>query len=179
MELDGQRVFEIFSSDLRDLAVSKGAAEENEDTDIQETLFRGEVHVAFPVQGSDQKDYLVRNIVGIDPEKGWISVGHPVMNGEQMMFVHRNNQTVRTDLSRALLEIRSRLETERGSFKPQGALYISCMARAQPDFGVGPGGEMALVREIIGDIPLAGFYANGEISNRRFYGYTAILILFL
>lgn len=184
MELDGQRAFDVFAADLRAMAAKKagldperaiiapaGLGEDPGD------LFRGEVHVAFPVTGSDRQDYLVRNALGIDPEKGWIAVAHNVVNGEQMMFVHRDNETVRADLSRMLLDLRERVKKDRGSFSPRGALYISCVARTMSDFG--GGGELQLVREVIGDVPLAGFYANGEISNRRVYGYTAVLIVFL
>lgn len=189
MELDGQRAFDVFAADLRAMAAQKAgldperaiiAPAAGEDPG---DLFRGEVHVAFPVSGTDRQDYLVRNALGIDPEKGWIAVAHNVMNGEQMMFVHRDNETVRADLSRMLLDLRERLKRDGGAFAPRGALYISCVARTMSDFGDGHGGartgEMKLVREVIGDVPLAGFYANGEISNRRIYGYTAVLILFL
>lgn len=186
MELDGQRAFDVFAADLRTMAGQKsGRPAEKIRLDAPagenagEDMFRGEVHIAFPVPGSDRQDYMVRQALGIDPDKGWIAVAHMVNNGEQMMFVHRDNDTVRADLSRSLIGLRTRLEAERGLFAPKGALYVSCVARAMSGFGGGPGGEMKLVREIIGDVPLAGFYANGEISNRRLYGYTAILILFL
>ncbi len=197
MELDGQRAFDVFADDLRAMASEKSGRRDGEDVmpdfdplveslgsnfgdgDNDDDLFRGEVHVAFPVPGSDQQDYLVRNILGLDPDKGWVAAAHHVENGDQMMFVHRDNNTVRVDLTRSLISLRKRVESERGVFDPKGALYISCVARTMSDFGDGPGGEMALVREIIGDVPLAGFYANGEISSRRLYGYTAVLILFL
>ena len=70
---------------------------------------------------------------------------------------------------------------ERGEFKPRAALYISCVARAGVRFSETErtGGEMALLRAVLGDIPIAGFYAAGEISNNRLYGYTGIIALFL
>ncbi|MCB9990154.1 MAG: FIST C-terminal domain-containing protein [Rhodospirillales bacterium] len=179
MELDGQRAFDVFSADLKEMARQQHKDSGEDKATDQEKLFRGEVHVAFPVPGSDTQDYLVRNAMGIDPDKGWIAVAHQAGNGEQMMFVHRDHETVRADLSRKLLELRDRITAEQGVFAPQGALYISCVARTMSDFGDGTGGEMRLVREIIGDVPLAGFYADGEISNDRLYGYTALLILFL
>ena len=83
-------------------------------------------------------------------------------------------ELAREDLTRALGELKARLIRERGQFAPLGALYISCVARAG-----GAEREMQLVRDTLGDVPLAGFYANGEISNRRLYGYTGVLILFL
>jgi small ligand-binding sensory domain FIST len=58
-----------------------------------------------------------------------------------------------------------------------GALYFSCVARGPPL--VGPNGEeVRLLRDGLGAIPLAGFYANGEISNNKLYGYTGVLVVF-
>ena len=151
------------------------------DPDIQ-SLFRGEVHIAFPVTGSDQNDYMVRNITGLDPDSGHISVAQTLEPGQHVLFVHRDNKTIQADLTRSMIELRDRLIRETGSFAPQGAVYVSCIARAQMEFGAefkSGNGEMQMVRDILGDIPLAGFYANGEISNRRLYGYTGVLILFL
>lgn len=178
MELDGRRAYDVFMDDLKTLAKDpKHPAPLS--TDDPEQLFDRHIHVAFPIQGSDQRDYMVRNAVAIDTDDGSITVAHPVQNGEQMMFVHRNDETVKADLSRTLLELRDRVQRERGTFSPKGAVYISCVTRAASDFGAGSNGEMSLVREILGDLPLVGFYANGEISNRRLYGYTAVVILFV
>jgi small ligand-binding sensory domain FIST len=41
-----------------------------------------------------------------------------------------------------------------------------------------PGAELAQVRQALGDIPLVGFFCNGEISRDRLYGYTGVLTLF-
>jgi len=159
------------------------------DQDIQ-NLFRGEVHVAFPVPGSDRNDYMVRNIIGLDPDSGHIAIAQTLENGQHVMFVHRDDRTIQTDLTHSLTELRERLIRENGQFKPLGAIYVSCVARSMCQFGSqsgvisnelpsSGGGEMKMVRDILGDIPLVGFYANGEISNRRLYGYTGVLILFL
>ena len=52
------------------------------------------------------------------------------------------------------------------------------MARGPNMFG-DEGKEMSLIRDHLGDLPLVGFYGNGEISNNRLYGYTGVLALFL
>ncbi len=176
MELDGQRAFDVFINDLRGLA---GAKAGGLDPESLIGRFQGDIHVAFPVSGSDQRDYLVRNALGVDPERGWIAVAQSVTNGEKLVFVRRDPDTMRADLSRTLTEMRARLTRERGSFTPAAALYVSCVSRTQHGFSDSPDDEMELVREIIGETPLAGFYAAGEISNSRLYGYTAVLILFL
>ncbi|MBT6095764.1 MAG: histidine kinase, partial [Rhodospirillaceae bacterium] len=52
------------------------------------------------------------------------------------------------------------------------------VARGPGMFG-SEGQETALVQEILGDVPLVGFFGQGEISNARLYGYTGVLTLFL
>ena len=59
----------------------------------------------------------------------------------------------------------------------RGALYHSCLGRGRNLFGT-DSEEMQLVQQLLGDVPLAGFYANGEISHNRLYGYTGVLTLF-
>ena len=61
--------------------------------------------------------------------------------------------------------------------EPRGALYFSCVARGANLFGR-PDLELGVLSEAIGDIPLTGFFGNGEISSNRLYGYTGVLTLF-
>ena len=57
---------------------------------------------------------------------------------------------------------------------PEGGIYVSCIARGEALFGE-PGVESGLIRETLGDFPLIGFFANGEISRDRLYGHTGVL----
>ena len=61
--------------------------------------------------------------------------------------------------------------------KPRGAVYIACNGRGAALFGL-QGVEQQIVREQLGDIPLIGFSANGEIFRGSLYGYTGVLALF-
>jgi len=192
MEMDEKKAVEVFEADLRAMAAKK--IEKNPD-DVQldievlenpeaipeefKHLFKGEVHVAFPISQSDQQDYLVRNIIGLDPDESSIRVTQTISSGERVMFVHRSEETLEKDLCSALVQLRERVQKETGSFEPKAALYVSCVARAFTETGEKKHGEMKLVHDIIGDVPLTGFYAGGEISNGRIYGYTGILTLFL
>ncbi|MCB9988538.1 MAG: FIST C-terminal domain-containing protein [Rhodospirillales bacterium] len=174
--LDDRPPFEVFAEDLRLYAASRAeSGQAISESDLQD-LFQGQVHIAFPVPGSDQQDYMVRNINGIDPDSGLIAVAKDVRSSQRLVFVHQNIETQRAGLSRTLLALRKRITDENGIFNPQGALYISCAARCS---GKQSTGDMEVIKEIIGEIPLTGFYANGEISNHHLYGYTGILILFL
>ena len=56
-------------------------------------------------------------------------------------------------------------------------LFASCVARGPNLFGP-DSQEVAILRRELGDFPLVGMFCNGEISNARLYGYTAVLTLF-
>mgnify|MGYP003347970460 FL=1 len=58
-----------------------------------------------------------------------------------------------------------------------GAIYVSCAGRGGPHFGAAHA-EMQLVRRALGDVPLIGFFAGGEIAYRNLYGYTGVLTVF-
>ena len=58
-----------------------------------------------------------------------------------------------------------------------GAIYVSCAGRGGPHFGA-PSAELAIVRHALGDVPLAGFFAAGEIARHHVYGYTGVLTVF-
>jgi small ligand-binding sensory domain FIST len=90
----------------------------------------------------------------------------------EIQFARRDAVTAEEDLRRMVTALRARLPGE-----PRGALYHSCLGRGRNLFGDGSA-ELRLVRELLGEVPLAGFYANGEISHNRLYGYTGVLTLF-
>ena len=58
-----------------------------------------------------------------------------------------------------------------------GAIYISCAGRGGPHFGA-PSAEAQIVRHALGDVPLVGFFASGEIARHHLYGYTGVLTVF-
>lgn len=191
-EMDSKKALEVFEEDLRLMAIRKierdpdliyvdeaALHDKNALPEEFQFLVKGEVHAAFPVSESDQNDYLVRNITGIDADSGAMNVAQNVINSERLMFVHRDHESVYRDLSARLVELRSRVERDFGVFAPKGAVYVSCVARAPGRFGDETSSEMQLIRDIIGDVPLTGFYAAGEICKARLYGYTGILVLFL
>ena len=59
----------------------------------------------------------------------------------------------------------------------RGAIYVSCSGRGGPHFG-GPSAELHIVRHALGDVPLVGFFAGGEIAHHHLYGYTGVLTVF-
>jgi small ligand-binding sensory domain FIST len=116
----------------------------------------------------------VRNLVGIDENEGAVAIGSSVEEGERIMFCRRDRDSAVEDLKRMLNDLKRRA----GGKDIRGGLYFSCVARGPNQFGP-DSAELGLIRETLGDFPVTGFFANGEISNNRLYGYTGVLALFL
>jgi small ligand-binding sensory domain FIST len=146
--------------------------------DIGEVLARdlsrvaGYIFAAFPIAGADTADYLVRSLLGVDRDQKLIAVGDLLQAGQPLMFCRRDPNTARDDLSRMLASLGARL-----SAPPRGGVYVSCLGRGAHLFG-DQSQELRQIRDELGDFPLVGFYANGEISKDRLYGYTGVLTLF-
>ena len=157
--LDGRPALDVFKEDIGEM--------------LARDLRRAAqfVHVGFPVKGSDTGDYLVRNLVGIDPKNKLIAVGDMLEPGEGLLFCKRDSHTAREDLLRVLAQLKREVPQARG------ALYFSCLGRGEHMFGQ-RGAEMQLIKNALGDVPLVGFFCNGEISHHRLYGYTGVLTLF-
>jgi len=131
------------------------------------------LHVALPVPGSDRADYLVRNLTGIDPDRGLIAIGDTVDPGDPILFCRRDRAAAEADLVRMARDLKRRL-----AGPPQAGVYYTCVARGPNLFGP-DSQEVAILRRELGAFPLVGMFCNGEISNSRLYGYTGVLTLFL
>jgi small ligand-binding sensory domain FIST len=135
-------------------------------------------------------DQVVRHLIGVDPLRHGVAVADTVTAGQTLVFCQRNADTARADLVRVCTEIREALEEDSDSIEPHaqpaprfarrvlGAIYISCAGRTGAHFGA-PGAEMAIVRHALGDVPLVGMFAGGEIAHHRLYGYTGVLTVFV
>jgi small ligand-binding sensory domain FIST len=130
------------------------------------------VHVGLPITGSDTGDYLVRNLIGYDPDGKRVAIGDYVEPGMPIFFCWRDGNAARDDLLRMLDDIGGGLAEP-----PRGGLYFSCLGRGENMFGA-RSAELSLIRDKLGDVPLAGFFCNGEIAHDKLYGYTGVLTLF-
>lgn len=131
------------------------------------------VFAGLPVRGADTEDYLVRQIVGIDAKQQFVAVAENVQQGDRLFFCTRDRASASDDLERMLRSIKS------GLYKaPRGALYYTCLGRG-PNLFEGDSEELRIIRDHLGEVPLVGFFGNGEISHDRLYGYTGVLTLFL
>ena len=135
-------------------------------------------------------DTRVRHLVGLDPGRKAVAVADLLRPGMRLAFCQRDVQAARRDLVRICSEIRDELETQdepalAGAARPlqqplrrvQGAIYVSCTGRGGPHFG-GPSAELKIIQHALGDVPLVGFFAAGEIARHHVYGYTGVLTVF-
>lgn len=149
--------------------------------DIGEILARdlnraaGYIFAGLPLSGadSDRGDYLVRNLIGVDTKNKLLAIGDVIEPGQQIQFCRRDGRSAWEDLQRMLDDLKGRIDTS-----PRGGVYYSCLGRGQNLFG-NDSEELRAIRDALGDFPLVGFFANGEISANRLYGYTGVLTLFL
>ena len=160
MAIDGRPALDVFREDIG--------------PELAQNLRRlgGTIFAGLPVTGSDTGDYLVRNLMAIDPGQGWIVLGAEVSPGDPIVFCRRDPDSARQDLARMVKQLAGRLNGP-----PKAGIYVSCVARGVSLFG-DEGVETTVIREALGDFPLIGFFANGEISRDRLYGHTGILTLF-
>lgn len=194
LELDGQPALDVL---LADLQISLDEPQEALQA-VRATLVGLAGAGGEPVRqtGNFGNDVTVRHIIGLDPVRRGVAVADRVPTGSRMAFCQRNMQAARADLMRVCAEIREELEpqemplqtatalTEAGlesaphlARRIAGAVYVSCAGRGGPHFG-GPSAEMQLVRKALGDVPLVGFFADGEIAYDHLYGYTGVLTVF-
>ena len=121
-------------------------------------------------------EYVVRNIVGVDPEKGILAVAEEVFEGERMIFTLRDSQRAREDLIQMLQRQAKSLDGK----TPRLGLYFNCCARGTPFYGI-PGMDTAYIRQTLGDFPLIGFFGNFELGPlgrmNRLLAYTGVLVL--
>jgi len=159
--IDGRPALEVFKEDIGELL----------SRDLRRVA--GLIFAGFPVTGSDTGDYLVRNLVAIDVPRQWLAVAHAASPGDAVLFCRRDPASAVVDLERMLVSLKRRAGTA-----PRAGLYFSCVARG-PNLFDQPAQELMMIRDALGDFPLAGFFGNSEIAHDRLYGYTGALALFL
>ena len=199
LTLDGEPALDVLlreldiSLDLPELAMPRLRA-----TLVGLTLPTGEAPdgVAAPRRGQFGPEVIVRHLIGLDPGRRGVAIADLAPVGTRLAFCERNVQAARADLTRVCAEVREELEPEELSLsmatalaasepdaaphparRIAGAVYVSCSGRGGPHFD-SPSAELQIVRRALGDVPLVGFFAGGEIAHHRLYGYTGVLTVF-
>jgi small ligand-binding sensory domain FIST len=124
-----------------------------------------------------QGDFLVRGIVGADPASGAMAVAGDVEVGQTVQFHVRDARSADEDLRRVL----EREAGQLGGRPPAGALLFTCTGRGSRMFP-GPDHDAGLLAELLGQIPVAGFFCDGElgpVGGQNFlHTFTASIALF-
>ena len=129
-------------------------------------------------QDSGDGEFLIRNVIGADEEDGTLAVGELVQEGQVVQFFVRDAQAADEDLRMMLEEYIDNLNEEA---IPESALLFSCLGRGQYLYG-SPDHDTNMFTEMVADIPIAGFFSNGEIGpigDQTFlHGYSASFAMF-
>jgi small ligand-binding sensory domain FIST len=188
-ELDGRPAFEVL---LEDAGIRARAPLGSEDETAREdfarirqrllALGRRGLFIGIEPESEGYRertpraDYVIRHVVALDPGKGTVAVAAEIEEGRQLSFCTRDEAAARKDLIRICAEIREHVE-EHGTGGARGAIYVSCFGRGSHMFGE-QSEELRVIRHHLGDVPLVGFYASGEIGGRNLYGFTGVLTVF-
>jgi small ligand-binding sensory domain FIST len=143
-------------------------------------LFQQGLHVGRVISEYQDKfergDFLVRNVIGVDQETGALAITDHVRVGQTIQFHVRDAETADEDLH-ALLRKDATAHANRAG----GALLFTCNGRGTRLFGK-PHHDARAVRQESGALPLAGFFAQGElgpVGGQNFiHGFTASVVLF-
>ncbi len=174
---DGNLIFELGGrpplARLRELATALPVP-------VRELLAEG-AHVGIVIDEYQaeprQGDFLIRGIIGADPESGAIAVGEEVEVGQTVQFHVRDARSADEDLRRTL----ERECTALGGRRAAGALLFTCNGRGSRMFD-GPDHDAGLMAEVLGEIPTAGFFCAGELGpvggHNFLHTFTASIALF-
>lgn len=139
------------------------------------------LHIGLKVQAQDDStyrrgDYLLRPILGIDPNSGAMTVNERMGNYDVVQFHLRDKEASTADLAEWLDQY---LERDPGDVR--GALLFSCISRGVGLFGVA-NHDTGMFVDRVGDVPVGGFFCNGEVGpvgERTFlHAYTSTFAIF-
>jgi small ligand-binding sensory domain FIST len=120
-------------------------------------------------------DFLIRGLMGIDPQSGALAIGDEATPGQTVQFHVRDAHTADEDLRRTL-------EEGLGGHPVSGALLFTCNGRGSRLFSQ-PDHDAGLLARVAGDVPVGGFFCGGElgpVGGKNFlHGFTASIAAFL
>jgi small ligand-binding sensory domain FIST len=123
-----------------------------------------------------QADFLVRGVLGADAGKGSVLVAGEVEVGRTVQFLARDPAAA----SQAMAETLERELAALSDKAPAGVLLFPCNGRGSRLFSE-PDHDAALVAKILGEVPVAGFFAAGELApvgGRNFlHAFSASLVV--
>jgi small ligand-binding sensory domain FIST len=169
-EVDGRPAF----SALQELFVG---LDERDRKLAQTALFVGVVMSEFEEEPK-AGDFLIRNLISIDPKSGAIAVSEYLGEGMRIRFHLRDAEASAQDLHAVLTDYESALPRKD---EVSGALLFSCLGRGEYLYGK-PNFDTGIFRQHLGNVPVGGFFCNGEIGpvggTTFLHGYTSSIGLF-
>ena len=170
LELGGRPALTVLHEVLSGLSV------EDRELAQRSSVFVGLViNEMRPMFGSG--DFLIRNIIGIDPELSAIAVAEAVHVGQTLQFHLRDATASRQELRRLLLQ----WGQAHSVVSPAGCLVFNCTGRGKSFYGTSHH-DVKIIQALGGKPPIGGFFCNGEIGpvdgTNFLHGYTASLGLF-
>jgi small ligand-binding sensory domain FIST len=120
-------------------------------------------------------DFLIREMVDVDADDGYIAIGDPrVRTGQTVQFHVRDARSAADDF-------KMMLSAQKVHGQAHGALLFCCSGRGEHLFDH-PHADASMVYDALGDAPLAGFFCAGEIGpvggQSYIHGHTACLAVF-
>ncbi len=169
VELDGQRPSDVLQK-LHD------SLEPSEQSQMRRSLFLGLV-MSQRRQHYRSGDFLIRNLIGLDPRSGALAVHARVQPNTVVQFHIRDAVTSADELA----ELLGHYNADTPSGSPSAALMFACLGRGQHLYGE-PNHDSQVFFDQIGPLPLGGFFCNGEIGPvhgvTHLHGYTSAFAMF-
>jgi small ligand-binding sensory domain FIST len=159
---------------LRDLV--QALSDDDQELAQQNKIYVGVAQNEFK-QSLEQGDFLIRNLIGVDPRVGAIAIGDAIRPGQRIQFHLRDADTSAEDLD---VLLKRYVQASRSHASPVGSLMFACLGRGEDLYGE-PNFDSQLFNEYL-DVPISGFFCNGEIgpvgNNTFLHGYTSVFGIF-
>lgn len=142
-------------------------------------LVQGGLHLGLAMSelkpNLERGDFLIANVIGADPNLGAIAIGNLARVGQTVQFHVRDADTADEDLTHMLQAARGTTPVA------HAALLFSCNGRGTRLFSE-PHHDASAIQRLLGPIPVAGFFAQGELGpvgdKNYIHGYTASIACF-
>lgn len=168
LELDGRPAFAVFAEVVRQPLLD----------DLRRAA--AFVFVGLPVDAERQRiargEYVVRNIVGVDPNQGIVAIADEIRQGQKMVFTLRDGDGSRDDLQ---VTLEAQAQAWEGQ-APGFGLYFDCVGRGSGLYGF-PDLDTSYIKQYLGDVPVIGFFTGCEIApiqrQPSLHQYSGVLVL--
>lgn len=168
LELDGRPAFAVFAEVVRQPLLD----------DLRRAA--AFVFVGLPVDAERQRiargEYVVRNIVGFDPNQGIVAIADEIRQGQKMVFTLRDGSGSRDDLQ---VTLEAQAQAWEGQ-APGFGLYFDCVGRGSGLYGF-PDLDTSYIKQYLGDVPVIGFFTGCEIApiqrQPSLHQYSGVLVL--